>query len=368
MKESLFSYLVSYVPTDKRESKEDYLTQMFAWILKNIEGVAHVYVQYLCEKGNISYVLSETDEIEIYTQTTVPCGRIDLLINVNKEIAFICEHKVFSELSENQINKYMKDSVILGNEKYYSVLLTYSTLQHTQPADISIVWGDIYELFEEYIVNYEVDDKFVIEQFLKYLSENGMGKAELISNEAMLGYWSAMKLENQLDLIFRQLAEVDYSVLCKGIEALGEDYEPTYNKMRWGRIGIDIFKKWNLGLFAGVMLHTENHQLYPKDAQKGPDFVIFLESEYSKTDERIRTVYEKNIHSEGYLKMNQSLLADSGSFEYIAGIKESPWRIAVLRKPLYDILYNTYKQAEQVEAIKSAIVEGMDLLIKGYLQ
>lgn len=30
MKESLFSYLVSYVPTDKRESKEDYLTQIFA--------------------------------------------------------------------------------------------------------------------------------------------------------------------------------------------------------------------------------------------------------------------------------------------------------------------------------------------------
>lgn len=368
MKESLFSYLVSYVPTDKRESKEDYLTQMFAWILKNIEGIAHEYVRYLCEKGNIPYVLSETDEIEIYTQMTVPSGRIDLLINVNKEIAFICEHKVFSELSENQISKYMKDSVILGKEKYYSVLLTYSTLQHTQPADISIVWGDIYELFEEYLVNYEIDDRFVVEQFLKYLSENGMGKAELISNEAMLGYWSVMKLENQLDFIFRQLAEVDYSVLCKGIEALGEDYEPTYNKMRWGRIGIDIFKKWNLGLFAGVMLHTENHQIYPKDAQKGPDFVIFLESEYSKTDERIRKVYEQNIHSERYLKMNQSLLADSGSFEYIAGIKESPWRIAVLRKPLYEILYNTYKQAEQVEAIKSAIVEGMNLLIKGYLQ
>ena len=58
MKESLFSYLVSYVPTDKRESKEDYLTQMFAWILKNVEGVAHEYVRYLCEKGNIVAPLS----------------------------------------------------------------------------------------------------------------------------------------------------------------------------------------------------------------------------------------------------------------------------------------------------------------------
>ena len=38
MSKSIFSYLISYVPTDKRESKEDYLTQMFAWILDNVEG------------------------------------------------------------------------------------------------------------------------------------------------------------------------------------------------------------------------------------------------------------------------------------------------------------------------------------------
>ena len=55
MKESLFSYLVSYVPTDKREAKEDYLTQIFAWILANVENAANIYVKYLCEKGNIPY-------------------------------------------------------------------------------------------------------------------------------------------------------------------------------------------------------------------------------------------------------------------------------------------------------------------------
>lgn len=363
MKESLFSYLVSYVPTDKRESKEDYLTQMFAWILKNVEGTADFYVEYLCKKGAISYEINTTNDIEISTQTTVPSGRIDLLINVNREIAFICEHKVHSELSANQIKKYMDDSLLLGNERYYSVLLTYNTLQHTQQADVSIVWSDVYELFEDHLGNYDAEDGFVISQFLKYLSENGMGKAELIRQEALLGYWPAINLEYRLGIIFRQLADLDFASLCPGIESLGSDYEPTFNKTRWGRIGIDMFKTWNMGVFAGVMLSNIDHHLWPADVEKGPDFVVFLESDYSRSDKTKRDIYESTIHSDKYAKMKQNLSANSGRYEFIPGIKESPWRIAVLRLPLYDILYGTYKRDEQINAIKNAMVECINLII-----
>lgn len=52
MSESIFSYLTSYIPTDKRESKEDYLTQMFAWMLNNIEEYAREYVLFLSKKND----------------------------------------------------------------------------------------------------------------------------------------------------------------------------------------------------------------------------------------------------------------------------------------------------------------------------
>ena len=51
MKQSLFSFLTSYVPTEKRESREDYLTQMFAWILINVEGYVNEYAKFLCDKN-----------------------------------------------------------------------------------------------------------------------------------------------------------------------------------------------------------------------------------------------------------------------------------------------------------------------------
>ncbi len=45
--QSLFGYLKNYVPSEGRDPKEDYLTQMFAWILSNIDEVARIYVEYL---------------------------------------------------------------------------------------------------------------------------------------------------------------------------------------------------------------------------------------------------------------------------------------------------------------------------------
>ena len=199
---------------------------------------------------------------------------------------------------------------------------------------------------------------------MQYLSENGMGKAELILPEAMLGYWPAINLEHRLDRMFRQIAMLDFAELCPGLPAIGHDFAPTYNKTRWGRLGIDMFRTWNMGVFAGVMMNNIDHHLWPLDVEKGPDLVIFLESEYSKTDAKKRSVYEGNIHSEGYIRMISELTSDHGRFDFQPGIKESPWRIAVLRMSLYDVLYGKYSQKEQTEAVKDAIVEGINMILK----
>ena len=365
-KESLFSYLVSYVPTDKREAKEDYLTQIFAWILANVENAANIYGKYLCEKGNIPYAIQADAAIAVSTQTAVPSGRIDLLLNVNRDIAFLCEHKVHSQLSANQIQKYMDDSSLLGNEKYYSVLLASNALQHTQKADVCIVWSDVYGLFAEHLKEYDGKNEFVLKQFLKYLAENGLGKAAMIPREALLAYWPAIRLESQLAGIFRQLANLDFAMLCPGIETLGTGFAPAYHKTRWGRIGIDMFPSWNPGLFAGVILAPYDHQLEPLDRDKGPDFAIFLESEYSQSDEDKRRIYEKNIHSAKYCSLCRLLSAQSGPFQFEPGIAKSKWRIAVLRMPLYDILAGPCTQAEQAEAIKEKMTDGIRRIIAAW--
>lgn len=214
MSESIFSYLTSYIPTDKRESKEDYLTQMFAWMLNNIEEYAREYVLFLSKKNDKIVCPSKNEmNISASTQEILPSGRVDLLIRVNRRIGFICEHKIHSILSENQIKKYIDNSDLLGMEKNYSVLVTFSSTQHTQPADVSITWSDVCEFTEDVIGSFENEEAFILNQFVLYLKENGMGKAELITPESMLGYWAAIGLEDNLSNLFMQLSDFDWNVI-----------------------------------------------------------------------------------------------------------------------------------------------------------
>ncbi len=365
MKQSIFSFLTSYVPTDKRESREDYLTQMFAWMLINIDGYVREYAEFLCGK-NPDIKCPDREDIDpvISTQEVLPVGRIDLFIRLNDNISFICEHKVHSELSHNQIKKYMDNSHLLGSGDYYSVLVTYSTVQHTQPADVAITWSDVCEFTENILGKYEHEDAFVLQQFVKFLKENGMGKTEPIGMDALLGYWSAIELEYKLNGIFSQLECYDWEMECMDIRSFSKaGYNPKFTKRRWGRVGIDFFDSWNPGLFAGVLMDTADHKLQPANVKKGPDFVIFMESDYGKSEEK-SAVYRSVIESEKYKKLVQKLSTDSGSFEFFPGIKESPWRVTVLRKPLYDILYNKYTREEQYQAMKDAIIEGLKLMLE----
>lgn len=362
MKKSIFSFLTAYVPTDKRESREDYLTQMFAWMLINVDGYVNEYAKFLCDKNpDIKYPDDSEINPSVSTQEVIQGGRIDLLIRMNENISFICEHKVHSELSHNQIKKYMDNSHLLGSGDYYSVLVTYSTTQHTQSADVSITWSDVCEFTEKVLDNYEHEEAFVLQQFIAYLKENGMGKAEPIGMDALLGYWPAVNLEEKLNVIFTQLECYEWKIECGNIEKFSSGtYNPTLNK-RWGRLGIDFFDSWNPGLFAGVLMNTEDHKLPPVDMKKGPDFVILMESDYDKNGEK-REVYRSVVESERYKGLVQKLSNNSGSFEFLPGIRESRWRVAVLRKPLYDILYGKYTRDEQIQAIKDAIIEGLSLM------
>ncbi|MBC3798098.1 hypothetical protein [Acetobacterium tundrae] len=100
MQESIFDYPKAYIPTDKREAKEDYFMQLFAWLLQNVDHLAHKYCKKLLlrlEQTN-NHIIQQNDFINVETQVTVTSGRIDLVIKINDTIGFICEHKVNSLL------------------------------------------------------------------------------------------------------------------------------------------------------------------------------------------------------------------------------------------------------------------------------
>ena len=377
--QSLFGYLKNYIPSEGRDPKEDYLTQMFAWILSNVDGAAKIYVKNLCDKIKLNIDINTTP-IDVSTQVPIKVGRnkchIDMLIKVGNDKAFICEHKIGSQLSRKQIEKYKKNSAQLGERDYYSVLVTYSESQWTQNSDIAMIWGDVYKLFDEKIMKGELypsesANHFVIKEFLSYLREKNMeGYKEITPEMIQLWFSSVPKydeslknnLKKSLKTLFVDLVSEKWNEYCPNITRKEfSEYNPTYHS-RWGRLGIEFHSWKRLLVFAGVVLYTEDHGLDPADYEKGPDFCIFIDSEYGKKGPK-KEQYDRNLDSEYIRKRKRVLEKDSGDFEYMPGLKSSPWRILVLRKPLLDVLKDAYDKKEQREALKKAIIEGINTML-----
>ena len=413
---SLFYYLVSYVPTEKREAKEDYLTQAFAWLLKEYEPFARYYIDFLnkkiCSQDDTRtkvYDIGNVKRIEIETQKELNDGqcRLDLLIcstMLDKKIYYICEHKVDSVLSEKQIDRYMSLISEIDSDpsaEFHSVLLTKSIKQHTQTADIRIVWGDIKELIEDFLAREsERGEKsvygFILSQLSMYLTERGLENVKPVKEddlrkhdfaltrfekdsdiEKTLNYFmyrlmddlENLKTQERLDNEFpnlKSLSEAEFNLQIpkpawgrKGINLFGNEWDPNrdYND-------VDLFKgKWKVGLFVGVLFSTTDHKIEPLEREKGFDVVVILDGK-GKDD-------NKWIYNPTFYKMTERLKKKHDGFNFIPFEElKNQYRLAVLRTNFMDILTQNgeyqYDIDIQYGLLKETIYKGINLMADAY--
>lgn len=359
---SLFTKLLNA----RRNSDEDFLTELFAWALNNVTDLGTKYIKFLSKKGNIPYV-ADFQMIQADTQQHVSSGVIDMVIYTDKNVAFICEHKIDAWLSDGQIAKYMR----CGNKfakKCLSVLVTRSSVQWTQHADVSICWSDVYEFLNSEIDYYQAEEKFVVEQVAMFLEDIGMSISEFIKPQSLGSYWDCIKLEGSMNAVFMSIMNSDWLKDCPALNKLkawnGDNFSIGMESS-WGRCGFNFYatnpasgKKWNPGLFIGVLLDTKEHKIYPKDWSKGPDFVVFLEINYGD-----KKIYNSALASTEYKDLVKRLSVDSGTFEFIANKDlQNKWRLAVLKKPLLDVISGTKTLKDQTQAIKGAAVDAINLM------
>lgn len=373
MSESLFSRLFHYRESEKLSPRENYLTEMLAWMIDSLPQFGREYVNYLCGKCEPNQI-AETDnlfEVSAQTQVSVTNGFMDMVIKTDRNIGFICEHKVDSQLSENQIQKYLDchneidDSL---NVIFKTVLLTKSTKQHTEKADISITWYDVYEYFSEKFnkgeYNCKPEEKIIIDQFLMYLTEVGMGKRETINANAVEYYCDAMKLETVLKSIFNDICtDVKWEEKFPRIKDFLTDFDPFVSKETYSRneneirrLGIEFTRNWNPGLFAGVQMNNDDDSLQSFDS---PQLVVIIDCMKGK-----KSKYQNEGWFASIAKDKQSKEEIETGF-HIQTDSDNPWRVLILHKPLTEVLKGT-RYEEQKKDIKDEIVSGINLILKYY--
>ncbi len=215
-------------------------------------------------------------------------------------------------------------------------------------------------LIESIIEEYENEEKFVLLNFINYLKDQGLWKYEKISMSEIISYYSAESLESKLDKLFEDLMMVEWDKECLNLKTFTKsNYNPKYNKYRWGRKGIDFFEQWEPGLFAGIMLDPKDHRITISDKDRGPDLVVILDID-RKINKGEKCISSKLINSNEYKLLLEELKTIENGFEQVKS--KNKWRLAIIRKPLIDVLSGKYSNEEQLNAIKDTIVDGINIL------
>ncbi len=373
--DSLFSFIKSYVPSTTRDPQEDYLTQLFAWLLVSIPELSTKYCQFLLtEILNPAFDIKGEEEISVQTQVVVEHGRIDLFLGVGKH-GFVCEHKVYSNLGEQQINKYAASFSSHAGD-FYTVLVTANTFQHTQDADISLTWADVSDFLIAAQTQYENEQGFLLDQLIRYLREQGLGRMEPLDMENILGFFPGQELQTKLETLSSQLQSMGWMKKCPGVQELSPGhYSPSFKKFRWGRVGVEMFDSMSPGLFAGVMLdYKQILSLKPSHKELGPDVVLMFEYDYYANPQND---YERNIrehrrvllHHPSYQALCTRLrsTAVGAGFHFSQELPKSRWRILVLQKPLAIVLRGANTEREQLERLFETMCQGINLFVQDSL-
>ncbi len=367
MSESVFTKLFRYRGREKNSPEENYLTELVSWLINNVEPFATDYFTFLLEKANVTVSLDS--EIKSITQLHVPSGFIDMIIYSDK-VGFICEHKVNSELSKDQIEKYSNEqSKVFIRETIgldidlHTVLLTKSSDQHKQEATVKIIWKDIFKEFDTAVKTYDDSDRILVEQFLLYLTEVGMGNSAPFNPVLIKNYIAALKFPEHLLSLFNDIKcdmnDEKWKQNCPGITDIityknnnGSNFEVKASE-DWKRVGINFAKQWDpLNLFAGVLYDNSDHKLdgfSEKDFE--PQLVVFVEC-------------NKIEDYENYSKLFDSHQMENFKTEYRKGsATKNRFRVFILHMPLYDLIKDEANYEKQKEIIQNKIIEGINIAL-----
>lgn len=344
MKTDLLTSLRKYKVTDKRDPIENFITEAFAWLLKNHDNFSSFFIKEMKEKLNSNIIVSK--KANWFTQKNFNGVFPDMVCEFDNN-SFVFEHKAWSYLHENQLSNY-REYASKNYSTSYIILITAHEKQHEQKPDLALCWYDVYKIIDRWFVNKDNEAFFMFTSFQNLLVHEGMGPAAPISHSSILSYYSARYfVKTTLDLITRIFNKEKETF--QSIFKTEKDFELVNKGNEWGRIGLSMLNNWRPGIFVGFMIDGEAHETKPVLGERSPDFSIIL-----SFDEDLHNSYPGNENYIGlveHLQVEIEKLDDNWNFynhikdETVE--KKNYWHPIHIRKPMIDLFKGTLTAEEQ---------------------
>ncbi len=364
--ESLFTALRKYSPRENNDPLENFVTEAFAWLLKNELDFSAFFLEKIDPELGKKEEKINLKGIKWSTQTSWGGVYPDMICELGDSV-YIFEHKVWTHLHGNQLQNYIN----FAQNKYSSskmILITAGPYQWTQKSDLAICWSDVYCYIKSWLSkagreSHQYD--FVFSDFLELLKNEGLAPTAPITREAILGYYHARYLHEESVSLFQAIIKYNNGMILDCLSE-HEDYKPDVSD-QYGRVGIDLFLEWRPGLFVGFLLDYEDYEIKPVDESKGPDCCFIF-----NFDDSLHNNYP---HDELFERLTKELedlfINDEGGWQFYNHFKgdnpKNMWHPLYVRKPMLEVLAGLGDEDTLTDKTTLALFEELQRVIEKIL-
>lgn len=370
--ESLLVNVSKYASSDKKSPRENFITEAFAWLLRNDPFVRKSIAALLQSKGiDRGLDLSINDNPHhIETQVNFGGKYPDMLwSSEDRTFCIVFEHKVGSELHGDQIDNYRQYADEKLGMDFKIVLITAHTEQHAQNPDLALCWYQIAEEIEKVNCGNEKNE-WIRQEFIHLLKSNNLTSVSPINPLSIYYYNDAKKIDEQLYTIAKRTVEREWPIK-EGVGYISYN-QPAFQRGQrngkhdvWGRIGLEFNNVtqeyqeggWNPGVFCGFLIDGKDHCMDDL-MEDGPLAVLILDIDKSlhqevKVSSHYKALVEKVVLPAGWHLSDRTTKSR----------KENPWHPLVFYRRLSDFIENAVTLEQQIEAFFSQMSELQQVLL-----
>ena len=340
MNTDLFTSLRKYRPKDGRDARENFITEAFAWLLRNNEDFSNYFIKKIFDELDIKTKAPSNTQLispaKWITQTRWDGKIPDMICEINKSV-LIFEHKTqTSDLGSDQLANYKK----YASNKYlshYVIIITASKNQHhsNQPYDLGLCWSDIYLYIRDWIEdgNCKIEYLVIFQSFLTLLAEENMH------------YYSSDDFKQETRLLADELFKYNWNYIVKK-----DDYNPERSDA-WGRHGFTLFSRpWKPTIFIGFMIDGKDHKTTPVLNKISPDFVVIISFIYELRKDYSQNILYKNLVS----KLSEKIKILNENLDFYNHLEDQNktehnlFHPIHIRKPVIELFKNSKTHIEKI--------------------
>lgn len=376
MDDSLLVSLRSYRPRPDRDPLEDFVTEAFAWLLRNHPDVGQNFLIWVDSEIGLS--TSEPEDPTWDTQVSVDAGIVDMRA-AGKNRIYIFEHKIWGKATADQLHRYRRSLEGEGRE-VVTTLITGARYNYEGPSgedisapDLRRTWADIYKFLEGEVEKGRGGAR--ARDFLALLDHEGLGPRERLTEPALR---ALPDYTETLEKLYALLSEIrsQKENWAFAYDLLPDSQGKNQPTPKWskrtrskpatlhGRIALSPYSGSGPDLRAGFIVDAEN--IKTELTGEGPDLAVYILLPRRDLGSR----YSEVVNSQAYEDLCQSL-READTSGWAAHIRKggepgvNDHHPIVLQKPLTSVLRGATTAEEERDSVMEAFREGVELFLQG---